>query len=597
MADVKTEKKFASLETAKKINDDVASLKEDLGDFQAPLIDKIIIKSHNLIEELQNGAVISSNGSYIPASENENFKNFWSSAFIEVDSLSNYILSENGTPIGVSTSALYDSDKRYISGDVFNLSTVSIPENVKYIRFSIQRDSKPLSVQFEKGSTPSEYIKYGDYKLILNVDSIAYKINSEIKELVECNNLYGAYIKNDFHKELNSFHGYATKVYDVTGIDFVYLTGNITAWTNAYTLLDKNKKIMQYKQVSSDTTFSNEVVDVKNASFIAVSSYNTNFWSSNRIKIAANITIKSRWKNKKIVWFGTSIPAAGYKGSENDYGYPYIVGRYLDAVVYNEAVGSSPLHGRQLARVSATNPYGFMASFEPASRALCNTIEQMQWIANWIDYKLNGGTYKNNEEWDENIFTNGLPKSWTDSDTNDLLSFSYENKVNKYLTDENFPDLFVIDHGYNDDINWSDEQGYYDRDFSIYGRHNPFTFRGAANFIIDQILSFNPHAKIIMIGCYDKSLNTKSKVHTYQEIIADDNQIPLLKLWEMTGLTQTVLSLKGKWVDGLWQETSSIQEYTVMNANLPDTIHPHSDKSGRMLRVLADIITPFVESN
>ena len=30
MADVKTEKKFTSLETAKKINDDVASLKEDL---------------------------------------------------------------------------------------------------------------------------------------------------------------------------------------------------------------------------------------------------------------------------------------------------------------------------------------------------------------------------------------------------------------------------------------------------------------------------------------------------------------------------------------------------------------------------------------
>ena len=30
MADVKTEKKFASLETAKKINDDVASLKEDI---------------------------------------------------------------------------------------------------------------------------------------------------------------------------------------------------------------------------------------------------------------------------------------------------------------------------------------------------------------------------------------------------------------------------------------------------------------------------------------------------------------------------------------------------------------------------------------
>lgn len=39
MADVKTEKKFASLETAKKINDDVASLKEDLGDYVLDVIE------------------------------------------------------------------------------------------------------------------------------------------------------------------------------------------------------------------------------------------------------------------------------------------------------------------------------------------------------------------------------------------------------------------------------------------------------------------------------------------------------------------------------------------------------------------------------
>lgn len=43
MADVKTEKKFASLETAKKINDDVTSLKEDIRD-----VDKIILGETSL---------------------------------------------------------------------------------------------------------------------------------------------------------------------------------------------------------------------------------------------------------------------------------------------------------------------------------------------------------------------------------------------------------------------------------------------------------------------------------------------------------------------------------------------------------------------
>ena len=255
------------------------------------------------------------------------------------------------------------------------------------------------------------------------------------------------------------------------------------------------------------------------------------------------------------------------------------------------------MHGRQYARVSATNPYGFMASFEPASRALCNTKEQMQWIANWIDYKLNGGTYKNSEEWDPNVFTHSLPTSWTAENTADLISFSYESKLDKYLTDETFPDLFVIDHGYNDDINWSDELGYYDSQYETYGRYNPYTYRGSMNFIIDRILSFNPHARIVIIGTYDKTLPSKANVYKYQEIVADDNQLPLLKLWEKTGLTQTKLALKGKWVNGLWHATSTTQEYTVMNANLPDTIHPHSDKSGRMLRILADIILPFIEAN
>ena len=53
MADVKTEKKFASLETAKKINDDVVSLKEDLGD--------VVQLSENLISLSEESAVIVDN--------------------------------------------------------------------------------------------------------------------------------------------------------------------------------------------------------------------------------------------------------------------------------------------------------------------------------------------------------------------------------------------------------------------------------------------------------------------------------------------------------------------------------------------------------
>ncbi len=379
----------------------------------------------------------------------------------------------------------------------------------------------PEFYQLQEGKV-TNFEPFGSYVLTKNDNFV---------ELVEYDNLYGAYQRETFLKDTTSFIGYATKVFDVSNIDTIKLSGTISPYVNAVTLMDENKNIMSYIMPSSETTYENKIVDVSDVSYVCVSSKGENFWNANRIKVFGNERIDSKWKGKKIVWFGTSIPAAGYKGTNNDYGYPYLVARKLGATVYNEAVGSSPMHGRQYARVSATNPYGFRASFEPASRALCNTKEQMQWIANWIDYKLNGGTYKNSEEWDPNVFTYSLPTSWTAENTADLISFSYESKLDKYLTDETFPDLFVIDHGYNDDINWSDELGYYDSQYETYGRYNPYTYRGSMNFIIDRILSFNPHARIVIIGTYDKTLPSKANVYKYQEILADDNQLPLLKLW------------------------------------------------------------------
>jgi hypothetical protein len=60
MADVKTEKKFASLETAKKINDDVASLKEDLSKY-AKSMGVNIARTDNLISSNKMGANIVTN--------------------------------------------------------------------------------------------------------------------------------------------------------------------------------------------------------------------------------------------------------------------------------------------------------------------------------------------------------------------------------------------------------------------------------------------------------------------------------------------------------------------------------------------------------
>lgn len=57
MADVKTEKKFASLETAKKINDDVASLKTETSSLKEDKVDKPSVADNNKIPRAKNGGV------------------------------------------------------------------------------------------------------------------------------------------------------------------------------------------------------------------------------------------------------------------------------------------------------------------------------------------------------------------------------------------------------------------------------------------------------------------------------------------------------------------------------------------------------------
>ena len=220
----------------------------------------------------------------------------------------------------------------------------------------------------------------------------------------------------------------------------------------------------------------------------------------------------------------------------------------------------------------------------------------MQWLANWADYYCNGGTYKNAEEWDSTIFTSGLPSSWTDADTEQIKQFSYENKLDQYLTDATMPDLFVFDHGYNDRIRWADATGTYEAQLSEYGRDNCYTFRGAMNFLIDRILSFNPWARIIMIGDYENQSAEKKDDSTYQMRVAEDYEIPIFKRWEYTGWNQVEETTHYDWSSGLLNYTAnSTKTKTNLAWNLADGVHPHSDKTGRATRIMARLIAPFIE--
>jgi hypothetical protein len=276
------------------------------------------------------------------------------------------------------------------------------------------------------------------------------------------------------------------------------------------------------------------------------------------------------WKDKKIVWFGTSIPEGGY---------PQIVGELLGATVFNEAVGTSRVHFKYPITPTAENPYCFGSGFKAAARTLTNTLEEQEWII---------------DNWDSNFWTADKPDAMTEELANQIRSYSYENKVDKYLTAETFPDLFIFDHGHNDTTGTLEIQNQY---YAQYGDYNLYTFRGAMNFLIQHILEYNPKARIVMIGEYCGT--DADFVPNMQLQVARDWNIPICKNWERLGWTKTKqITANAHWVKRgsyyYWEADTEPHTMTVFDSWVPDGVHPIFDGSGRANNFMATSIAKWL---
>lgn len=269
---------------------------------------------------------------------------------------------------------------------------------------------------------------------------------------------------------------------------------------------------------------------------------------------------ESTWfKGKKIVWFGTSIPA----GKVNGVSYPEIVAAKLGATVYNEALGSSPMSSGVPVNASRL-------------RALSLTYAEKQAQSWWSELTADEKTI--------------------------AMNSSYDYKVTKYLTGGSVGpvDLYVFDHGYND---------YYYPDPTRYmeepSNPNDKSYAlGAANFLINAILQDNPRARIVWIGHYENALNDPTDHQSWgkpvaelQEYISEKYGIPLCRTWENTGWSNPhKITTTGYWSNGYWQNSggTSRQDY-VKNCAFADGIHPNTDLSGESTNKMADIITGWLK--
>lgn len=301
-------------------------------------------------------------------------------------------------------------------------------------------------------------------------------------------------------------------------------------------------------------------------------------------------TYDNYWLGKKIVWFGTSIPEGGYGGNRLT-SYPVMVGEKLGCAMYNEAIGSSSISRTLPSYISANNPCGFdTTDFEFAARCLADNLTLKQWL---ID-NYNGG-----------YFTTNVPSSMTDTLKNTIKNYSYERKIDRYLSggEVGEADLYVFDQGYNDDFENRDVEALEEQ----YGIDTTYCFDGGMNFLIRRILTSNPDAKIIIISHYTNNAPCGNQVNdshvkavcAAQKAVADRWGIKFINLYEQLGWSGQMIETTGYWDSTTHEWVNSggaTQQISVKDIHVRDKTHPFTDASGKSNTKIAEVLASEIES-
>lgn len=300
-------------------------------------------------------------------------------------------------------------------------------------------------------------------------------------------------------------------------------------------------------------------------------------------------------EGKKGVWLGTSIPAQGY---------PDIVGKILGMTIHNEAVGASscrkgnqnysddPLSDNYLGLYSVAWQnyfFGLSASQEEKfyimkcwsangrKEVLKNTINS-ETGKKYTDSEVSSvkgfrslmaGNFFGNLTDPDAGDSNDEPTDWFiekfAGTKNYALSCSYntssvsgvliEGKIEKYLKEDKFPDIWFFDHSHNDSFGESPESmskiptDFYDRNYYI----------GACNFIFNLILSYKSTAKIILIGHYtkgEKGTNNPLSCYSAMKKLQDIWQFPLIENYKnLPFSSDSIIQTNGYWdASNVWHE-------------------------------------------
>lgn len=199
-------------------------------------------------------------------------------------------------------------------------------------------------------------------------------------------------------------------------------------------------------------------------------------------QLATIDTTPNQWKGKKIVWMGTSIPA----GQHSTVNYPTLIGTALGATVVNVAV---PGCGVESSAEGSPN-------VPKSSGSFANTV---------AEYTAAGISSVGNKSYENAMLGKDA----------DLYVFDYEPNNSRPGT-ELVANFNLVSWKYNDN--------------STLASHRD-TYAGGMIYLIDQLLTEKPTAKIVMVSeCVTNSAYAITANLAASKAIAEKFHIPLIEL-------------------------------------------------------------------
>ena len=378
--------------------------------------------------------------------------------------------------------------------------------------------------------------------------------------------------------------------------DSNYLFECVNAFQYGYSsmrIYDADKKV-----IFNLTNAENVVYEIKpqaNAKYIRYA-YSTAAWITHETQ-SKLYSVKGYQKEKKYdlltenkkhtaLWLGTSIPEGFYGDFIT---YPKIVGERLGWNVINQSLGGSGI-------IKHEGVFGHDGDGKDLAE---NAEEKKERYQNHIGDGTNGTV--------------------TQSRYIEMMDWGYDKKIIPYINGEKAScDMVIIDHGINDIGSIAEELKTFDsveKSLIKDAKNDRGTFVGAFRFLLQKIYEVNPRIKVVVVSYLENQTRYDTnwihrggyEICEMQRKLANTYGLYFANMCDYNGMicrfvkgTENYISNYNKEngtnypLYNFFEEENENNCCSLYQYMCPDGLHPHSDKTGKTINMIADNLTKLL---